>query len=178
MITVFDIECTSLYADVGIIVGYGFLFENGEFQTVLIKENVKDEKQLIKQCLKQLSTINHIVTFYGSGFDFPMLVTRALKHEVDPSPLFHLKHTDLWMIIKANLLLTRNSLDNVARFFGIDKATKLSGKDVPNLYVEALQGDKKALRKIEHHLKDDLQATLRLYNILKPILVRKNGNST
>ena len=171
MIVVFDIESTALYADTGVVVGYGFLFENGKLQTAFIKGNIEEgEKQLINQCIRQLSSFSHVVTFNGSGFDFPMLISRALKHGIDPSPILSINHTDLWLVVKENLLLTRNSLDNAAKFFGIEKKTKLSGKDVPNLYVKATQGDKKALRKIRQHLKDDLQATLQLYKKLKPIL--------
>jgi len=171
VIVVFDIESTALYADTGVIVGYGFLFENGKFQTAFIKGNIEEgEKQLINQCIRQLSSFSHIVTFNGSGFDFPMLISRALKHGIDLSPILNVSYIDLWLVVKDNLLLTRNSLDNVAKFFGIEKKTELSGKDVPNLYVKAMQGDRKALRKIKQHLKDDLQATLQLYLKLTPLI--------
>ena len=171
MIVVFDIESTALYADTGVVVGYGFLFENGKLQTAFIKGNIEEgEKQLIEQCVRQLSKHECIVTFNGSGFDFPMLISRALKHGIDLSPILNVSYIDLWLVVKDNLLLTRNSLDNVANFFGIEKKTELSGKDVPNLYVKAMQGDRKALRKIKQHLKDDLQATLQLYLKLTPLI--------
>ena len=167
----FDIESTNLYADTATIIGYGLLHLNGKFQCAFVKENPEEgEKQLINQCIRQLSSFSHVVTFNGSGFDFPMLISRALKHGIDLSPILNVSYIDLWLVVKDNLLLTRNSLDNVAKFFGIEKKTELSGKDVPNLYVKAMQGDRKALRKIKQHLKDDLQATLQLYLKLTPLI--------
>mgnify|MGYP000710489869 CR=1 FL=1 len=167
----FDIESSSLYADTGFIMGYGFLTEDEKLQTAFIKGNVEEgEKQLIQQCIKQLSKFQTVVTFYGEGYDFPMLVSRALKHGIDPSAILELNRIDLYQYVKEYMLLSKNSLDQVAKFFGIEKKTELTGRDVPQLCAKAIQGDKKALKQIKAHLKDDLNALAQLYGKLKPLV--------
>lgn len=164
----FDLETTGLDAESSFIVGYGLLPLDGEFKHCFLGE--VDEKQLIEKCISELSNFHVVVTWYGEGFDFPMLISRAIKHQINIQPIFKLKHLDLYKIAKRFLLLKKNNLDNVAKFLEIPKKVELTGADMPPLYMKAIQGDKEALQKAIEHCKDDLQALRQVYKRFRPIL--------
>ena len=91
----FDIETTSLKADVGILVASGFILPNEEIK-ILFAENLEEEKDLIENTAKLLlqNKDEEIVIWY-SKFDIPFLVSRAIKHGLDISGIYDLKIVDL-----------------------------------------------------------------------------------
>ena len=172
-----DLETSSLEADAGVIVGAGLISEKGE-SYYLESRRTGEERDLLVRLLKRLDDYSTIVTWNGRTFDLPFLVTRMLKHSIDPRPVLEKDHVDLNELVKFRLRLTFTYLDHVCEFFGIEKKRNPMGMDVPNLYVRAIEGDKKALGLIKEHCLDDLRATRKLYLLLGPLLQTqqsKNG---
>ncbi len=168
-VAILDIETSSLEADAGIIVGAGLTSENGTSEYFQVKRT-SEEKDALVRLTKRLQGYDLIVTWNGRSFDIPFLTTRLLRHGMDPSVITGKRHIDLNEAVKSRLRLTFTYLDHVCDFFGIAKKKGPMGMDVPQLYVRAMEGDRKALGTIKEHCLDDLQATRKVYQRLKPLL--------
>jgi len=164
-----DIETSSLEADAGVVVGAGLITEKGE-SYYLESRRTAEERDLLIRLAKRLDEYSMIVTWNGRTFDLPFLVTRMLKHGLDPRSILSKEHVDLNELVRFRLRLTFTYLDHVCEFFGIEKKRNPMGMDVPGLYVRALEGDRKALGRIKEHCLDDLKATRKLYLLLGPLL--------
>jgi len=165
-----DIETTGVEGDASIITGIGILEENRRFTFIQINKP-EEEKRKLKQALEIITKYDIVFTWRGREFDIPFMITRALKHGLDPSPLYELMHVDLADFTRQHLRLGRTDLYNVARFFGIQKDTKIQGKDIPLTYIEGLaKTSRKSWRKIREHCRDDLITLMRVYEKLKPLL--------
>lgn len=172
-----DIETTSLSADSGFIVGIGIMFEDGSWDHEFLKGSIMDgEKELIKRIMEKLNDVERIVTWNGLSFDIPMLISRAIIHDIDPTPLIEKEHIDLYKYAKKLLRLSEYSLDSVAKYMNIQKKVELKGKDMPPYYMRAISGDKDAINLIIEHCYDDLQALKKIYDKMKNMIdtIKKN----
>lgn len=166
----FDSEGTSLKADTGILFAYGFLqVDKCDVDFLGDGEIDASEKKLIERCLGHFPQQKTVLTWSGNGYDMPFVTTRAFKYGLDPKPLLQQNHIDLWEVASQHLNLTRYRLEDVARFFNIERQSPLSGKDVPILCLKAAQGDKTALEQVIVHLKDDLQTLAKVYEKIKSL---------
>lgn len=168
-VAILDIETSSLEADAGIVVGAGLTSENGTAEYFQAKQT-NEEKETLVRLTKRLQGYDIIVTWNGRSFDIPFLTTRLLKHNMDPRLVAGKRHIDLNEVVKSRLRLTFTYLDHVCDFFGVTKKKGPMGMEVPQLYVRAMEGDSKALGTIKEHCLDDLQATRKVYQRLKPLL--------
>jgi DNA polymerase elongation subunit (family B) len=106
------------------------LFDNG----------VDGDKRIVESLAKEMLKYKIIVTYYGSGFDIPLIRTKAMRHNIyfpayineeykkrDGSitvrSVPELFHFDLYYLVKSKMLLSRYSLDNVCDFLGIEGKT-------------------------------------------------------
>ena len=162
-----DLETTSLNPEIGIIACIGVFLPDGERKFFFSEKG--REKNTIREFAKILKKFRgeKIVIWY-SNFDIPFLVTRAIKHNIDISEIYDFEIIDLCKLVRENLRLTSNKLEDVARFLGIEKNVKISGKMVHQLYLEALKGNKEARKKIILHCEDDLRAMEEVFKKLKP----------
>ncbi len=168
-VAILDIETSSLEADAGILVGAGLSSDAGTSEYFQVKRTT-EEKEALVRLTKRLQEYDILVTWNGRSFDIPFLTTRLLKHNMDPRPVAGKRHIDLNEVVKSRLRLTFTYLDHVCDFFGIAKKKSPMGMDVPQLYVRALEGERKALGVIKEHCLDDLEATRKVYLRLKPLL--------
>ncbi len=168
-VAILDIETSSLEADGGILVGAGLMPERGRGEYFQVKRTTGEKEALVKLA-RRLESCDVVVTWNGRSFDIPFLTTRLLKNNLDPRPVASKRHIDLNEVVRSRLRLTFTYLDHVCDFFGIAKKNSPMGMDVPQLYVRAMEGDRKALGAIRDHCLDDLQATRKVYLRLKPLL--------
>lgn len=168
-IAILDIESTSLEGDAGVLIGAGLISADGRSE-YLEARKTSEERSLLLKLGKRLESFDVIVTWNGRSFDLPFLTTRLMKHELDPRPILRKSHIDLADVVKSRLRLTFTYLDHVCDFFQINRKKGPMGMDVPHLYVQALEGDRKALTAIREHCLDDLQATRQVFLKLKPLL--------
>jgi uncharacterized protein len=168
-IAILDIESTSLEGDAGVLIGAGLISDAGRSE-YLEARKTSEERSLLLKLGKRLESFDVIVTWNGRSFDLPFLTTRLMKHGLDPRPILRKSHIDLADVVKSRLRLTFTYLDHVCDFFQIDRKKGPMGMDVPHLYVQALEGDRKALTAIREHCLDDLQATRQVFLKLKPLL--------
>lgn len=168
----FDVEATGLRAESSCVVGYGVLDENGVFHHQFIQpvDLFSEEKIMCQSIIDTVSRYRQVVTHFGRGYDIRMVTSRSLLHGLDPSPLLRVNLVDIWEVARERLLLTKNTLDDLAKFFKIPKKIELKGSDMPLLYLKAATGDAQALPKIKEHCFDDLQALAKIFYKLKPII--------
>ncbi len=162
-----DIEATGLEAESAFIVGFGLMDEKGEWKHRFASSVPSGEKELLSELMRELENYDLIITWYGEKFDLPMIYSRCLKHGLNPSSLLRKRHLDLHKIVSSYLKLSKNSLDNVCKFFDIKKEVTVTGADMPPYYMKALSGDKDALKLIEDHCKDDLNGLRQVYGKIR-----------
>jgi DNA polymerase III epsilon subunit-like protein len=169
-VAVLDIEATSTNA-LGFITGYGLL-NNGTFTYDFLDGKTIDEgeKSLLNRLGVNISNCRKLVGHFIRLYDLRMITSRMLLYGLDPSPLFKVSIIDTWEVARDCLLLPKNTLEDLCRFFGIPKDTSLTGDQMPALYMKAYQGDKEVLQKIKSHCFDDCVATLAVYTKLKTLI--------
>jgi hypothetical protein len=168
-----DLESTSTKADVGKVIAIGVL-ESGEPE-VRFSGTFEGERELLEWLRKKLEGCDLIVTWYGSGFDIPFLMTRSLVHGVDLTKLAEIPMLDLCEWSKANLLLSSYKLSSVARFLGVSGAGEFTGPDVLTLFKLWERGDQGAGQLILDHCREDLVLLKRVHEVLKSQVERPRG---
>lgn len=163
-----DIETTSRKGDTGQITAIGII-KNDKIE-VKFADKPEDEKELLEWFKKELEDCEIIITWFGSGFDIPYILTRAVINNVDISKLIKIPSLDLCKFCKQNFSLAKYSLAEVARSLGIPKNLEINWKDMLALYIKAANGDKNAREAIINHCKDDLQALKKIFEKLEPYI--------
>jgi len=119
------------------------LYAFGEFRAFVKGEDIASFADAVEQC-------SMLVTFYGTGFDIPML-QRAF-----PMLPFDQIHVDLCPILRR--LGLRGGLKSIERQLGIarsDETEGLSGWDAVHLWRRYLRGDDEALRLLIEYNRED-----------------------
>src|SRR5580700_9917282 len=83
----FDLEASGLQADYGQMLTWAI--KDGQSDKIYcdtitpedIENNIEDQR-IVKTCVEELLRYDKIVTYFGSGFDFPFLRARALITKV------------------------------------------------------------------------------------------------
>lgn len=168
----FDLEATSLQADVGLLITTGVILPDGEIKTFFADEP-KEEKKVIEETMELLRRYKGepIVIWY-SGFDIPFFVSRAIKNDLDASDIYDFRIIDLCKLIQDNLKFASNRLDEVSKFFEVKKNLSVTGKNVQKLYLEAIKGNRKAKEEIVEHCIDDLKALREIFYKLEKYIER------
>lgn len=161
-----DTETTSLNADTGIMNTIGIILPSGETK-LLFADDVEKEKEIIQEALNLLKKFpNEQIIMWYSDFDIPFMVTRAIKNGLDISEIYNFQIIDLCKLVQYNLKFSSNKLDDVAKFFNVDKNLHFTGKEMHMLYMSAIKGDKDSREKILLHCQDDLNALKEIFNKL------------
>jgi uncharacterized protein YprB with RNaseH-like and TPR domain len=163
-----DIETTNLNADFAYMLSYALKVKGEEivFSGLITKEEIftgQFDKRLVEECIRDLSEFKRIYTYYGTKFDIPFLRSRAVYHKLDFIPFGLIQHQDLYYLVRNRFKFSRNRLEGVTEFLGIEGKTKLSG----NIWVKATIGDKKALEYIQEHNIKDVIILEKLYDRIK-----------
>lgn len=163
-----DIETTNLHADIGSVIVIGLLVNDKEI--FFFADSPKMERKILEDFVEFIKNMkNDKIYVWNSEFDIPFLITRCLKHRIDVSVFSSLKIVDLLKFARENLRLSSNSLENVSKFFGLEKNLSIGGKDTLMLYEEFLEGKVEGKEKIIEHCRDDLLRLKELHQIFKTI---------
>jgi uncharacterized protein YprB with RNaseH-like and TPR domain len=163
-----DIETTSTKGDTGQITAIGII-KNGETE-VKFAEKPENEKEVLEWFKKELTNCDVVATWFGSGFDIPYILSRAVINDIDLHELLQIPSLDLCRFCQKYFSLAKYSLAEVAKSLGIQKNTEINWKDMLTLYIKATNGDKKAKEIIMEHCKDDLNALEKIYEKLEPYI--------
>ena len=169
-----DIETNSKTANDGIVIAIGLLMGDDEPE-VRFADSFGEEGKALEWLRGKLKNCEMIVTWYGSGFDIPFLLTRALAHNIDLSKLTEIPMLDLCEWSRANLLLSSYSLESVARFLGISGGKgfkEFRGTDIVALFKLVERGDLEPRKLIVEHCKEDIVMLKLVHERLKPLVER------
>lgn len=172
MIAYLDIETTSRKASEGMVIAIGLL-KDGEEPKVRFADSFEEERKALEWLQEELKGCERIITWFGSGFDIPFLMSRAALHNVDLSTLSETSMLDLFDWCRGHMLLSSYKLESVARFFGIQRILEFHGGDVGALFKLVRRGNLETRKLIVDHCKEDLLLLKRVYERLKPQLGRE-----
>lgn len=163
-----DIECSNLKADIGQIVAIGII--KGEKKEVKFVESLEDEKKSLEWLKDEIKDCETVITWYGSYFDLPFILTRALIHGIDLSELNKMNSLDLFEVCRKKFLFSKKNLSEVANALSIKAGDEIKGRDVLKCYMKAIKGDEKAKEAIIKHCLNDLEILEEIYKRLRPYL--------
>ena len=164
----FDIETSHLKANIGIMLNWSVKYLSGELKHDCItrKEAIdpdRQDKRIVQTLIRELENADLVVTYYGTGFDLPFIRTRAEILGLDFPGYAHLKHFDMYYLVRAKLQLHSNRLAVATETLGIEGKTALP----PAIWQKARLGDKDALAYAAEHCDEDVLILERLYERLK-----------
>lgn len=129
--------------------------------------NPHDDRELIRDFLRILSTADALVHHYGDRFDLPTLNTRAIANGF--TPVHNVFTIDTYKIAKKHFRFNSNKLDYLGKFLGVGR--KLSTNE--NLWWRCYQGDKKAVKEMARYNSQDVELLEKVYTVLQPFASRR-----
>jgi len=160
-----DIETSSLDADSGMVVAVGYAVVNGEPEIMFLR-SFDDEKTVITSIYEKIDG-KRIVTFNGLHFDIPFLIARGLKYDLY---MPRVEVIDLYRWAERYLRLQSRRFHDICAFYSIPHE-EISGKEVNELFIKAVSGDREAEKRIVTHLTQDIKALQIFHHKLKPLLI-------
>jgi uncharacterized protein YprB with RNaseH-like and TPR domain len=173
-----DIETSSKHANEGMVVAIGLLGK-GEPE-VRFALTLQDERDVLEWFNGKLKDCDRLVTWYGTGFDIPFILTRAIVHDIDLALLAEIPMLDLYEWSRANLSFSSYSLESVARFLGISRGRgfkEFRGADILTLFKLVERGDFEAQERILEHCREDLKVLKLIYERFEPLIERSGWKS-
>lgn len=126
----FDIEATGLRGDYGSVLCASFKPYGSKPYSLRVKQ-VGNDKGLVREIKEELEKYHSWCTFYGKGFDIPMIQTRLLKWGHKPIQSHH--HIDLFFTLKHHTVMSRKSM---AQFAGLLQTGEQKMGVSPNVWSE------------------------------------------
>lgn len=120
-----------------------------------------NDYNVVKAIAAVLEQADVVITHNGTAFDLPWIRTRAAHHRIPILPF--IKEHDTLQVAKRVFRFNSNSLAYISEFLGIGQKIKTDYK----LWLDVMEGDEKALRKMVKYCKNDVQLTEDVYNLLE-----------
>lgn len=166
-IVFFDLESTGFKGDYNsIIVGsiLHFKYKNATNHSIA---QVGNDKRVVREIKEHLEAADCWVTYYGKGFDIPMLNTRLLKWGM--KPVEKRPHLDLYFTLKSNLNTSRKGLGHMVRWLQVpDKEQKMDVS--PDTWASLATDFDKNIRIMEKRCESDVVILRDLYNRTKHLV--------
>ncbi len=153
----FDIEATGLRGDYNSVLVTSIKSFHGEPFSLSISQPGND-RRVVREASEYLSQFDCWVSYYGKGFDVPMLNTRLLKWGLRPIPQRH--HLDLYFLCKAHLLTARKSQGHLLSWLEAPEQKMTVGADVWN---QVLTNPKEAMKTMIARCESDTIGLQELY---------------
>ena len=173
-ILAWDLECSNLSADFGIILTAGSkTVGEGKPEVLNILDYTTDgdliraEKRLLKDVSKKLLTADVWLTHYGTWFDIPFINTRLLYHRLPILPP-NFAHIDTWKVSRNRLKLRNNRLATISDFL---KTNDSKNAIKPEQWIRALGGHAPSMAYIVDHCRRDVLVLEESYNLLRPLVL-------
>jgi len=174
----FDIENFGFKADFGLLLSYAILDDETEKilgRTITKKEiNTCLDYKLVKDCVKDLSSFDKIITYYGSRHDFPFIRSKAVFHKI-PFPRFgEIIHNDMYYTVKYKFRLSRNSQQTAYNILVGESHKTHWGRDS---WLKSLYGDKASLQYIWEHNQIDVRELRELHHAIDQFTMRSDRSA-
>ena len=154
----FDIEATGLRGDYNSILVASVKPYKGKAETVTIQQAGND-KAVVRKTKEILESYDCWVTYYGKGFDIPMINTRLLKWGYPP--VVKKLHLDMYYTLKSNLLTARRSQGHLLSWLEVPEQKMTVGADMWNAIVTDPSGP--AMKTMVKRCESDVEGLQGLY---------------
>lgn len=134
-----DIEATGLKGDYNSILVIS-IKPYGKKPQAYVCEAPGDDKLLVGSAALEMSEYLCWVTYYGKGFDIPMINTRRLNWNQRPLPSRH--HIDLYFQLRGKLLTARRSQGHLLSWLRTPEKKMSVSADDWNLVLDPKKRDK------------------------------------
>ena len=122
-------------------------------------------EQMIVKLFELVNEADAVCSYNGKRFDIPVANREFLLYKLGkPAP--H-KDIDLFPVVKSNFRFSSNKLDNIAQELGLGAKTQHTGFQ---LWVDCMNGDKKAQKLMEKYNVQDVVLLPKLYKRLLPYI--------
>jgi uncharacterized protein YprB with RNaseH-like and TPR domain len=166
-----DLESSNLNANFGYILCFGYK-RLGEAKPKIVsitdfplfKEDCTNDREVVKAAAKILSEGDVWVTWYGKGFDVPLLNSRLIFHKMKPLP--PVPHVDGWWIARFKMRLNSNRLATVSSFLEVSEKTPLTGPK----WIRAAAGHRPSIKYVTEHCAQDTVVLEEVYHRIKPLV--------
>lgn len=125
-----------------------------------------DDKRLVKEARDLLHQFPVWVSYYGKGFDIPMLQSRLLHHGMKPLEK-HL-HIDMYYHMKAHTLTARRSQAHLLEWLGTPQQKMTLS---PEVWNEVLANYEKGVKILCDRCESDTEGLEALYDRTKHLIV-------
>lgn len=166
-ILLWDIETDGINADRIICIGYKWA---GEKKVHLLRaedfprEGLWDDAGMLRAWRKIFETADYHVTWYGSGFDLPVVSARLIQAEEPPLP--PIPHLDLWKTARYQFKTGGgNRLAKWQDFLGLPAEKTVVRQSI---WIKARYGHKPSLKYIYDHCVIDVDVLEGVFNRLRP----------
>ena len=152
-----DIEATGLKGDYNSVLVIS-VKRYGHKPISFAATKAGQDKELLEEAVKELSSLDAWVTYYGKGFDFPMINTRLLQWglpALDKKP-----HIDMYYALKYHLLTARKSQAHLLDWLGTpEKKMSVSAEE----WNRVLRDPAKAMPTMKKRCESDCAGLEALY---------------
>lgn len=160
-----DLEATGLRGDYNSVLVVSVLRFNDRQPTFFAVEQPGNDKKVVREAKEMLEECDAWVTYYGKGFDIPMLNTRLLRWEL--RPIDKRPHIDLYFTLKYNILTARRSMAHLSRWL----ETAQKKKDMnPDVWASIVGNLKKYMPEMIERCNSDTKETRDLYCKVKHLI--------
>lgn len=126
------------------------------------KKDAHDDYVVVKKLHEVLQQADIIVAHNGDAFDLKKFNARAIKHNLPPLP--RIQSVDTLKVARREFKFTSNRLDYIGHYLGF--GGKMSTP--PGMWLQALDGDEKAINAMVKYNKVDVELLEKVYEKLKP----------
>ena len=146
------------------IISVGYAIGDSE-PVVMTVRSYDDEKQVIVNIFERVKNTT-VVTFNGSSFDIPFLISRGLKYGYY---FPRVEMLDLYLWARRYLRFQSRRFHDICLFYCIAHED-ISGKEMNELFIRAISGDNNAWQRITDHLTQDIKAMQAFHSRINPLL--------
>ena len=161
----FDIETTGLVPNTYVFLcGVMYLEDGTLVSEQLFARDYAEEAGLLRYMRRLMDRYPLLVTYNGSSFDVPFVMTRMAVARIDKNEAF--EHLDLITPARRVFadMLPNCKLATIERHLrGVDRVGDIPGEDIPFAYHDFVRsGDARGIKRIIYHNRMDLVATAHL----------------
>jgi len=152
----FDIEAGGLKAPFDQVICCAFKPYKKRAYVISRHAGDTSDKELCEDIRNEMEKYDHLVSYYGVGYDKAFISARLLKHKL--KPLRRQLHTDCYRIAKRLFRWTMQSLRlvTICEHLDIEGKTRVKPALWEDFKYDALDGKERALKEICNHCKWDV----------------------
>lgn len=164
-----DIEATSLHGDYGSIL-VAVTKRPKQAPRIYRVDFPGRDRSLVGELRDDLASADAWVTYYGKGFDIPMINTRLLRWGYEPLP--KKPHLDLYFVVKHRLQTDRRSQGHLLSWLDLPERKMSVSAEVWNTVLAGGDEGRAAFDELVRRCRSDVRGLEALYRRLKPLVVR------